>query len=82
MKIKTPMKGGDGMPEIQVERGIPEIKRGNEKYPFESMHPGDSFFVQERFEQSLRVCASVRSKNGKRFVVRRVPGGVRCWRTV
>lgn len=73
--------------QFQVERGVPvlEYPRGRPaKYPFRSMKVGDSFLVPEtglyaanRVSRSASACGS---RNGCKYVTRRVPEGVRCWR--
>ena len=76
------------MNEIKVEKGveIPPMKAHN-KYPWDRLEVGDSFFVTltNRNEHSLRsslaACANNRSRRGNKFIVRKVDGGFRVWRT-
>lgn len=74
----------------EVEKGhdIPNVPVKVTKYPFASMDVGDSFFVPFGEDvpavvmNRLRSAAGQRSVDGgKKFVVRRMDGGVRVWRT-
>ena len=58
------------------------------KYPFQQMKVGDSFFIETKgIDEAYKAAASAVSMFKKRnqprwrFAVRRVPGGVRVWRT-
>lgn len=77
----------------RIEKNIPvkRIARGVIIYPFADMLKGDSFLVPAADQKAYR-CASnslhrqARMFNkqfaqGYEFTVRKVPGGVRCWRT-
>ncbi len=67
---------------IKVEKNIPIPPfRKTLKYPFEGMEVGDSFFVTDVKRNNLAITArKYGSKTGKKFLVRDVKGGVRCWR--
>jgi hypothetical protein len=77
---------------IPVDKGIPVPDHSNagghgqRVYPFTSMDVGDSFFVpylggRPDVLKSLRSLAPYyRNKQGVRFTVRKVDGGVRVWR--
>lgn len=75
---------------FHVEKGIPvpEIKGNAARYPFQTMEPGDSFFIPVREGETL---ARVRSRaysasrtygirHKKSFLVRTMGNGVRVWR--
>jgi len=72
--------------EFKIEKGIaiPERKGGTVKYPFEQMEVGDSFFVPESAEvrrsNFSNSASSYGKRTGKKFTVRKVEGGWRCWR--
>ena len=79
------------MTEIKIEKGVPFIPRIRpRKYPFNDMKIGDSFFIavtgdsdvrkaRNLIASSLRACAK-RAGNEYRVTIRRVKGGLRCWR--
>lgn len=77
---------------IKIERGVPippparsrSAERQN-KYPFDTMEVGDSFFVATKADETsagiqrrLTACAAMHKP--MRYATRRVDGGVRCWR--
>lgn len=70
--------------EIKIESNIPipESKTGP-KYPFAQMEVGDSFFCASGLSDQLR--NSLRNNayrfKPKSFVIRKVDGGLRVWRT-
>ncbi len=77
--------------EYGIETNIPvPVERGS-KYPFASLKIGNSFFVKSRDEERSavqnRLNAAVnnfrktKAGTGRKFIVRRVEGGIRCWRT-
>ena len=73
---------------IKIESGVP-APTGRSGYPFASMDVGDSFLIEAADgdaakKASTSIGASARNfSKGKatKFTVRRVEGGVRCWRT-
>lgn len=76
-------------PKFTIEKGVPlPIHWGRgapAKYPFNSMEVGDSFFVAggTRERNALRTAASWAGKRAtprKRYAIRKVDGGYRCWR--
>lgn len=81
---------------FQIESGVavPPVSRvgakGQSKYPFAQMHLGNSFMVptvdgaKEKTLARLRGAAQNYVKSVEvtvKFTVRKVDGGVRCWRT-
>ena len=67
---------------IKIEKNIPiPTFKKTLKYPFEEMQVGDSFFVKDVKRNNLSITArKYGSKTGRKFLVREVEGGVRCWR--
>ena len=74
------------MSEITIEKGIPVAPltgagRKN-KYPFDAMEVGDSFFIKDRTVKNFsRYCGVHGKRLARKFVSRTVDGGVRVWRT-
>ena len=69
---------------MKVEKGIP-IPRGNKsrsKYPWLEMEVGDSFFTTESAHRVRCAADKRQQKWGEKYTVKKVEGGVRCWRTV
>ena len=70
-----------GMSEIKIEKNIelPRRSAKNKLYPFDNLEVGDSFFTEK---ESVRGSVIWNQHiTGKRFTVRKVDGGFRCWRT-
>lgn len=79
--------------EFRIDKGIPvkRIVRGVIIYPFADMVKGDSFFVPATTYPAYRSTSNslhrqIRMFNNRfsadpEYVVRKVDGGVRCWRT-
>lgn len=75
------------MEAIKIEKHIP-IPRlphyGGRKptYPWRSMDVGDSFVFPSRVKKSTALSLTYKTskQNGKKFVVRSVSEGIRCWR--
>lgn len=72
---------------IEIDKNVPVPSKHSNgrhiKYPFSTMHVGDSFFVPDGKQTSLTATArnwAVRHGGQYRFVTRQVPGGVRVWR--
>lgn len=72
----------------EIEEGvpIPELLQGAPcKYPFRTMDVGQSFFVPNDGSGvralQRRVAGSTCRIKDRKFTVRQVEGGVRCWRT-
>ena len=70
-----------------IEKNISiKLRVKNPRYPFDIMELGDSFFVPVENEHRtalsarLRMCAYANGKRSGMFSIRRVDGGVRCWR--
>jgi len=67
-----------------IDTSVPIPKRGNIKYPFSEMDPGDSFFVPKK--GGLLLSAKWRKMNHPdedylvRTVVENGVSGYRCWR--
>lgn len=76
-------KGGN-VSSFKIDKGIElteAVTRGNNKYPWDEMEIGDSFFVPGRkLHNFLATLDNRNRKNGAHFVARTVEGGVRVWR--
>jgi hypothetical protein len=68
---------------------VNQKRRHNQKYPWHELGEGESFFVpteagKPRYDAHISLASSARSwsrRNGRKFAVRVVEGGVRVWRT-
>ena len=74
------------MSEFTIEKGIPVPKQvgagRKNKYPFDAMEVGDSFFVKDGTVKTLsRSCGIYGKRLERKFASRTVDGGVRVWRT-
>jgi hypothetical protein len=66
---------------FQIETGIP-VPAARLKYPWDELDIEESFFVRDGNAGTISTSArNYAKKNGVRFVVRKVEGGVRVWRT-
>ena len=67
---------------ISVDKKIPVIPRaGSSIYPYSEMDVNDSFFVANGVMQTLANLNWRKGKvMGKKFIARKVEGGVRIWR--
>ena len=74
---------------MHIEDGVPIPDFQYSRYPWKEMRVGQSFFVRTPDDQKVRarVLGSLTScrcnaqrKLGRRFTIRRVPGGYRAWR--
>ena len=67
---------------IEVEKNIPLPRTETAgKYPWHSMEVGESFFVTGDVKRVRNVlCSSFGRFKPKKFSLRKVEGGVRCWR--
>lgn len=74
---------------IQIETGVP-APSSRAGYPFAAMGVNDSFMMPAATdEEAKKIGTSIgasarnyaRKHDGVKFTVRRVDGGVRCWRT-
>jgi hypothetical protein len=69
--------------EFKIDKGVPIPSKQRTEYPWGRMEVGDSFFV-EKDEQGRRLATAVKAVNrrvkNKKFIVRKVLGGYRCWR--
>ena len=66
----------------QIEKTV-SIPASIGKYPFSEMQVGDSFFVPVGDATRAQVSNAASpwgKKHGRRFTVRTVDGGCRCWR--
>lgn len=74
------MKGKNSTVAIHIESGVPIPPRPG--YPFKQLKVGDSFLLPEDAnERILRIrAASVGTRLGRKFSVRKVEGGFRVWR--
>lgn len=66
---------------------VPQAKGKRNAYPFKSLEIGDSFFIPvEKIDitKSQRkmsaICVTTGKRHGKKFVTRRVDGGLRIFR--
>lgn len=69
---------------FEVEKNIP-VPNARRQYPWRRMEVGDSFFLSGDFpaaKRSVIACsaASFGKRSGKKFITRRVEGGLRVWR--
>jgi len=72
-----------------IDKGIPLPSDGKTKYPCERLEVGDSFLVpfkegesHEATDKRVRAaCYGYSSKLKRKFLVRVVDGGIRCWRS-
>lgn len=76
---------------IPIDKGVavPAKTSRNATYPFADMEVGDSFYVASVKENHQRILGSVatcvrhyvtRRAPQKRFTVRQIDSGIRCWR--
>lgn len=73
--------------DFKIEKNIPLPQNVTKKklYPFEKMLVGDSFFIKLETTKKLNSKRSTLRtlayrQNPKKFTVRQVDGGLRCWR--
>ena len=68
----------------KIEKNIeaPPVKSGRYSiYPLRKMDIGDSFFTNDVPVEKLRAAATYFGfRNKRKYMVRKVDGGVRCWR--
>jgi len=79
------------MEDIVIEKDIPIPKINvskRRKYPFMLLKVGDSFYIKAEGDVFKKIEATLRSSalyyqgvSPHRFSVKRVDGGIRCWRT-
>lgn len=71
---------------IKIEKGVPITRRrhgkgGESKYPFEKLEIGDSFLLTNKTTNAFAASVTYWSRRLKRkFISRKVEGGVRVWR--
>jgi hypothetical protein len=67
---------------IQIETGVPIPKQDwRTRYPLLELEVGQSFFVPDGDNNSISARASYMGKTHSRtFTVKKLKGGVRCWR--
>lgn len=75
---------------IKLDKNIPipvaSKKTGPRKYPFAEMEIGDSFFIEATSIQQIArkrstLCVSAkRMGDNYKITIKRVIGGIRCWR--
>jgi hypothetical protein len=78
---------------FKIEKGIPLCRPSSKsnKYPFDDMEVGDSFFAPHPEAKNARMSALARNKGQykklpkhipvqRRFATRTVEGGIRIWR--
>ncbi len=92
----VPSKGGrppSRVPVVPIDKGVPmpSVSPGIQ-FPFAEMEVGDSFFVEARLDATSAM-ARIRAKHrywlmgqcprpAMRIAIRKVDGGVRCWRVL
>lgn len=64
-----------------IEKTVPLLPYHRTIYPFPDMEVGDSFACANGSRVSSAVASFSRHNPGKKFSVRKVDGGYRCWRT-
>ncbi len=79
------------MDDIIIEKDVPIPKINvskRRKYPFMLLNIGDSFFIEANGDAFKKMEATLRSSalyyqgvSPRRFAVKRVDRGIRCWRT-
>jgi hypothetical protein len=70
------------MYKVETGYAVPVLRSSGGKYPFKTMQVGESFFVEGE-ENAKRMHSTVYNygvRYGKKFVARKVEGGVRVWR--
>ena len=73
---------------IEIEKGVPLVswKSCGIKYPFNDMEIGDSFFIpcdegnERETRRRITIAVDYRRIEQKKYSVRQVSGGIRCWR--
>lgn len=70
---------------IKIDKGIPvPLGYHSSVWPFEEMKTGESFLVPNEGDVRSRVYSAASyfgKRNNKKFTVRKVPEGLRVWRT-
>jgi len=74
------------MSEFTIEKGVPVPKQvgagRKNKYPFDALEVGDSFFVKDTKVKAIsKTCSNHGKRLSRKFASRTVDGGVRVWRT-
>ncbi len=65
---------------MKIDKGIPVPARHN-RYPWDRMKIGDSFFVKNADKHNVSSAASLRGRHyGEKYTCRSIDGGVRVWR--
>lgn len=64
---------------MKIEKSIPMPEAWN-KYPFKDMDIGDSFLVEGDVVKVRNAAHAWGKVNNKKFSVKKVEGGHRCWR--
>lgn len=75
------------MTQIKIDKGIPIQGIRYNKYPFEGLEKGDSFFIpaqddkrREMQQKFSGLCTYYKRKLKRKFKALAVKGGVRIWR--
>lgn len=71
--------------ELKIEKGVPIIGRrggyGGGKYPFKNLEIGDSFLVPNKTTNAFGASVTYWGRVlNRKFISRKVEGGVRVWR--
>lgn len=82
------MNKGDITMEIQIERGVPVPAKkwsGTGRravYPWREMEVGDSFIFRKKTKKSTAFSLAYRAgkMGGRKFIIRTMAEGIRCWR--
>lgn len=71
------------MTAIRIDKGIP-IPERTTAWPFHAMVKGESFLVPAKKFSALKSAVTHwhKQRPGEKFTVRKVDGGVRCWKVV
>ncbi len=75
-------RSGNKRTTYAIDKDTPIPRHGVWSFPFMQMEPGDSFFADLTYSQQLIAYYArlVERRTGRKFIVRTVPGGYRCWR--
>jgi hypothetical protein len=71
--------------ELQIEKGVPippkTTTKGRRMNPIRELEVGDSVLIAGKYQENVASRAGrITRQTGRRFVTRKVEGGVRVWR--
>lgn len=76
------MNSTNTLSEYKIEENVPVPKRARRsKYPFATMQPHQSVVVPDKSYAAMIGVLRKHKLDGKKFVIRAIPGGMRIWRT-